>query len=307
MSKQEKAGDKLYTYAMQLFYSAGHIAPSEPEYINHSSVQFIFFDNKSDVQLSQKQRNLFESFDNVSRLFSENGSVFFSIHLLTTKADRSQIAHDIHTMLHPIVGAEGTVCLFQFDDEVMFSFIGFGLRCILSDWYPVADDNESLLEKVDIANIATNRSIDYFFDMVYMLARPYYLQGQPSTYELLPINFLSYVGFDELDRDAIHQYVQDQMNAPRQQYGDDYVGYDDSSESHHIEVGAALDLMLLEIETEDDSQYENENESGDDFDGEDYIDEDTDDSESDEYEYDDVDPNIFLDPTLMVKWLKKHE
>lgn len=77
MSNQEEAGEKLYTYAMELFFKAGHAATSEPEFINHSPTQFVYFDNKSDVDLSREQRNLLGTFNNVSRLFSVNGCVFF--------------------------------------------------------------------------------------------------------------------------------------------------------------------------------------------------------------------------------------
>lgn len=189
MSTQDIVGEKLYTYAMELFFKTGHVATLKPEFINHSPEQFAYFDNRTDVSLTREQRSLFKAFNNVSRLFSVNRCVFFSINLLTSKVNRSQAAHDIHTMIHPVVEADGTICLFCHDDEVMLSFLGFGLRCILSDWYPMADENETLLEKLDIANFSIVRGTDYFSDMIYLLARNYYQSGQPSTYELIPIDF----------------------------------------------------------------------------------------------------------------------
>lgn len=148
MSTQDIVGEKLYTYAMELFFKTGHVATLKPEFINHSPEQFAYFDNRTDVSLTREQRSLFKAFNNVSRLFSVNRCVFFSINLLTLKVNRSQAAHDIHTMIHPVVEADGTICLFCHDDEVMLSFLGFGLRCILSDWYPMADENETLLENL---------------------------------------------------------------------------------------------------------------------------------------------------------------
>lgn len=304
MSIRDSAGEKLYAYAMELFYRAGHIASSEPEFSNHSPEQFAYFDNKSDVALSREQRNLFNVFNNVSRLFSVNQCVFFSINLSTPRLNRSQMAHDIHTMIHSIVKADGTICLFRSDDEVMLSFVGFGLRCVLSDWYPVIDDNEKLSQKLDIANMSIERGSDYFLDMVYILARYYYLSGQPSTYEILPINFISGSGIDDVDREGINQYIQDQINAPLREYGDDYVEYDGFFHTRQIDIGADLDLMLLEMTDEDDNPFGEDIEQEDDDLNEDEL-YDAKESERDEYEFDDVDPEVFRDPTLMVKWLNR--
>ena len=62
--------------------------------------------------------------------------------------------------------------------------------------------------------------------------------------------------------------------------------------------------MLLEMDDENDNPFGEEIESEGDRLGEDefFID-DAEDTEMDEYEFDDIDPEIFRDPTLMVKWL----
>ncbi len=306
MSNLNLAEEDFYTYAMELFSKAGHVAASNPEFFNHSPEQFVYFDNKPDVVLSREQRSLFKTFNNISRLFSVNRCVFFSINLSTPKESRSQVAHDIHAMIHPIVEAKGTICLFRYEDEAMLSFAGFGIRCVLSDWYPIVDEYESLLERVDIANLSVKRSFDYFRDMVYMLARSYYLSGQPSVYELLPLDFISYAGLDEVDRDEINQYVQDQINAPQYDYGNDYVEYSDSFQPQNVDVGADLDLMLLEMDDVDDNPFGEVIELEDDgADDDEFFDEDGGFEEKDEYEFDDVNPEIFRDPTLMVKWLNR--
>ena len=36
MSTQDIVGEKLYTYAMELFFKTGHVATLKPEFINHS-------------------------------------------------------------------------------------------------------------------------------------------------------------------------------------------------------------------------------------------------------------------------------
>lgn len=300
MSEQTDTEEALYTYAMELFFKTGHAATSEPEFIDHTPQQFVYFDNKSDISLSQEQRNLFRTFNNVSRLFSANGCVFFSIDLFVSNTVRSQMAHDIHMMIHPVVGASGTICLFRLNNEVMLSLVGFGLRCILSDWYPMADGNESLIEKIDISNMSTNQNSDYFLDMVYMLARPYYLSGQPSIYELLPLNFISGTGLDDIDREEINQYVQDRINAPLREYGDDYVEYSEPAAVQSINIDSELDLMLLEMDNKDDNPFGEELEPEEDLD-------DNESTELNEYEFNGVDPEIFRDPLLMVKWLEKDQ
>ena len=297
-------GYTFYKFAMDLFLKAGHVLTSLPEFSNHSPEQFVYFDGRSDVALSSEQRALFRAFANVSRLFSVNGCVFFSINLLTTKGSRSQTAHDIHMMIHPITEASGTVCIFRFNDEVMLSFAGFGYRCILSDWYPMEDDFDRLLGKLDIANISVTRESDYFNDMIYSLARDYYLHNQPTTYELLPIDFILNAGIDGVDREEVDRQIEYELTAPQRFYGDDYVEYDESSFSKGEDINAELDLMLLEMDDENDNPFGEEIESEDDELEDDEIFEEAD-EDKDFYEFDDVDPEIFRDPTLMVKWLKK--
>lgn len=303
-------GVMLYMYAMDLFLNAGHVVISVPEFINHTPEQFVFFDNRQDVSLSRNQRSLFKSFDNISRLFTANGCAFFSINMLATKSTRSQLAHDFHSMIHPIIGTSGTICLFRSDGEIMLSFMGYGLQCILSDWYVEIDQDDNILEKLDIANISIQNGRDYFLDIVYSLARPYYLYSEPSVYDLLPLRFDNGIGLDEMTRDELNQYVENELNRPRFEYGDDYVDYDETAnEVQYAKIGEDLDLLLLEIDEEDDDLFDVEIDKDDDFeDDEQYYDEaDSNDEPRDEYEYEDVDPEIFRDPTLMVKWLNRHD
>ena len=307
MLQSDYDGENFYLFVLDLFSKAGHVFTSIPEFNNHSPEQFVFFDNKSDMALSHEQRVLFQVFDNVSRLFTVNNCAFFSINLLTTKDDRSQAAHDIHTMVHPITGMEGTVCVFRYNDEVMLSFSGFGYRCILSDWYPMEDDFDHLLDKLDIANMSISREEDYFNDMIYSLARYYYLHDQPTTYELLPIDFISNAGIEGVDRDEIDRQIEYELAATYRNYGEDYVEYDESTVSKGEDIGAELDMMLLEMDDDNDNPFGEEIEPEDDYLDEDDSFDDDEDAERDYYEFDDVDPEIFRDPTLMVKWINKNE
>ena len=299
-------GEYFYKYAMELFSRAGHVFTSFPEFVNHSPEQFVFFDNKSDIVLSRDQRMLFRVFNNVSRLFTANSCAFFSINLLTAPKGRSQVAHDIHTLIHPIIGAEGTICLFRYNTEVMISFLGFGYRCILSDWYSMDDDFDNLLERLDIANMSIRREADYFSDMIFSLARYYYLHDQPTTFELLPVDFVSSAGLDGVDRDEIDRQIEYELASPQHNYEDEYVEYDESNKSavsKREDVIAELDLMLLEMDDDNDNPFGEEIDSEDDDtfgESDEYV-------ERDNYEFDDVDPEIFRDPTLMVKWLNKSD
>lgn len=249
--------------------------------------------------------NPYVALADVSRLFSVNGCTFLSINLTTIKEQRSQVAHEIHTMIHPLTGTDGSICLFQCDQEIMITLVGYGLRCIMSDWYPIDDDYNLLLDRLDIANMSVDNGKDYYFDMVYMLAREYFLSERPLSYELLPIDFISAAGIDGVDRDAVNQTVEDQLAAPLQQYGDDYVEYDVQYVAKTVDISAALNLMLLEMDIEDDNPFDEEVEAEDNLDEDDLYEGEAEDQGLDEYEFGDIDPEVFKDPTLLVKLLKK--
>ena len=288
----------FYMYAMKLLSSTGHVSTSEPKFSNHSPEQFLYFDNKTDISLSQNQRAMFKMFNCVSHLFSVHDCGFFSINLLTTKHNRSQVACDLHTMIHPIVEADATICLFRFNNEMMLSFIGYGSHCILSDWYSLDDSNEQLVDKLNIANVSIRSGYEYFSDMVYSLARPYYLISPPTAQELIPIDFISSERLDGVDREELNQFIEHELAAPQCEYGEDYVEYDKSFKRQPLDVYAELDLMLLDIDDENDNPFEedinNDENSEHDENG-----------QKDEYEFDDLNPEIFKDPTLMVKWLDR--
>lgn len=296
----------FYEYAIALFVETGHTDSTEPEFSNHSAERFVYFDfGDKSMSLSSSQRDLLRSFDNVSRLFTANGCEFFSINLSTMPRYRSAVAHDVHTMIHPLSGVQGTIVLFRCDECVLLSFMGFGHHCMLSDWYTIPDDDLELRDKLDIANMTILGDVDYFLDFVYILARPYYLVEKASaTFSLIPIDARARIDNGELDRDDTDRIVKEQLLAPQYEYGYDYVEYDEQASSKKDNISADIDLMLLEIDDNDDNPFSEVLES-DDEDFDEFGDEYTGEFDLDEYGFDDVDPNIFRDPTLMVKWLKK--
>lgn len=294
-------GESFYQFAMALFMEAGHVFTSTPEYHNHSAERFAYFDNKTDASFSPMERALLKRFNNVSRLFTVNECVFLSVNLLTVRSERSVLAHKVHVMLHPIVETKGTICIFRFEDEVMLSFMGFGYHCILSDWYPMFDPYDKLLHRLDIINMSINSAHEYFDDLIYSLAREYYKVGEnTSAFTLLPIDALTRLERDEIGRDDLNEIIREEMSAANKQYGDDYIDYDESVPVGSNDISSDLDLMLLDMDMED-----NDNPFGEE------IEEDDIDSEEkgilvrDEYEFDNVDPEVFRDPTLLVKMLKR--
>ena len=139
--------------------------------------------------------------------------------------------------------------------------------------------------------------------MYYILARNYYLSGKSSTYELLPINLFS--GVDFVDREEIDRIIEDGLRAAEREYGDDYVEYDEFETTRQNDISKELDLMLLEMDddSESESPFGEEAEPEGDLDEDEFFDEES--GEKDEHEFGDVDPEIFRDPTLLVKWLNK--
>ena len=306
MSRLEYDEDGFYLYAMELFTMTGHSTSSVPLFANHSPEQFVYLDNHSYVSLSRDQRLMFGAFRNISKLFAYNECSFYSIILLTATSERSQIAHNIHTMLYPFMDSKGTICLFRCRNEIMLTFIGFGCRCILSDWYPLEDDYNRLLQRLDIANMSIGLSADYFRDMVYSLARSYYLLCQPSTYEIIPIDFIIGSLTERIDKEELNDFITHELSAPEREYGSDFVKYGESANSPEEDIGAELDLMLLEMDEEDDKMFGEDIEFEEsEFEADDFFNEDSSEGNQDEYEFSDIDPEIFRDPTLMVKWLNK--
>lgn len=295
-------GESFYRYTMALFFEAGHIFTPIPEYYNHSAEQFAYFDNKAGVSLSLNDRTLLKRFNNVSRLFTINKCVFFSINLVSMRSERSEYAHSIHSMLHPSIDADGTIFVFRFEDEVMLSFMGFGYRCILSDWYPMIDPHDALLHRLDIINISIDSGREYFNDLIYNLAREYYIvSGKAVTCDLLPIDSLTRIERDEITREDLDEIIHEKMLAAYREYGDDYIEYDDEVISIRNEsISSSLDMMLLDMDIDDGNPFDEEIED-DDFESED------DAFTRDEYEFADFDPEVFRDPTLLVKLLKKQE
>ena len=106
-------------------------------------------------------------------------------------------------------------------------------------------------------------------------------------------------------------YIDYQLATSQWKYGNDYVEYDDSIYPEKDKIKEELDLLLLDIDDEDDEiddLFDTELEIDDEtLDADESPDKKTEETIKDEYEFNDVCPEIFRDPTLLVKWLEKSE
>ena len=156
----------------------------------------------------------------------------------------------------------------------------------------------------------------YFFDFAYSAARWYYIEPiseECAAYSMLPLNYFLFTerGIDifHVDREEIKGIIRAALSTAKTEYGDDYVE-PTAAPTSSIDIGAELDFLALEMEMEEDEPDLLNEQFGDDKD-EDIFEDDTyeenTDAKRDEYEFDDIDPVIFKDPNLMVKWLKRND
>ena len=279
--------ENFFEYALALFSKSGHTDVATPEFANHSAKQFILTDCDKNISLSQKQRNMFTLFDNISRLFTVKRIAVFSLNLLTSRSERSRAAHNIHMLIQSFVNDRATICLFRHADEIIFSFAGHGLTCILSDWHSCED---KILERLDIANMTITDGKEYFFDFVSAFARRYYFSDKPTFYELLPLDFFSDWKSD-ITREEIEEFLIDQRFSAVKEYGNDYVEYDTSPPKDSVDNEYEFDLILREAENVqiDFSEEEDSPEQ----------------TAPDEYDLSDIPPEIFADPELLLNYIEK--
>lgn len=280
--------ENFFEYALSLFVQSGHTDSDKPEFENHSTKHFVYLDCDKNISLSDKQRNLIKMFDNISRLFTFKKVSFLSINLLTTRSYRSQAAHNIHTLIQSVVNDHAIICIFRHDDEIIFSFAGYGLSCVLSDWYSSED---KILKRLDIANMTIADGREYFLDFVNIFARDYYFSNvAPMFYESFPLNFFADLKF-EVSREEIEEFLIDQRFSVVKEYGNDYVEYNTTSPEDDLDNENDFDLILQEAENVQINFSDEEN-----------LPEQT---TADEYDLSDINPEIFDDPELLLNYIEK--
>lgn len=296
---------------MKLYSDAGIAGIDDPIFINHTSKQAVYFDSDGDQYLSAEQRSLLDDFDNVSLLFYLDDRVFdkrthkkiafFSLDLTCAKRYRSRLAYDVHMLLDRVFTADASIVMCRHENSIMFTFAGFRHACILSDWYEEEIDDESIIEKIHIVNERLSTAYDFFLDIIYNIARKYYIypiSKEQAIYDSLPLN-----AFDpNRERPSayeIQEAIDNYLNTYINIYGTDYVE-PGGKVINNKEISQELDSLLLAIDDEDtempaedymmeDNDFQDDTPSNDDFN-----------------EIEKLDPELFKDPVKMVKWLEKH-
>lgn len=312
---------QFYGYVSKLLYDAGHMITSAPVYTNHSASEALYIDSAKDVTTSRFDRTLLMQLSNISLLaeLTWPGVVedltetvhIYSVTIDISENNRSQIVADTHRLLHQYWDCHHSIIFYKNRNQYIISFADKDQSHILSDWFDINVDYDEVVERIDTANISLESSISYFSDFIYAIAREYYLYPisvEEATYSMIPVTFVaSAFGVKtEASKDDVKALAKANLLYYETLYGDDYVapvlvGYDEQAQFRRM--ATELDRISFELELAADLDDEEVEIAFDDSD--DDLDE-FDDDFGEEFG-DDLDPAIFDDPVLMVKWLEKQE
>ena len=314
--------DKLfYEYVLSLLFEAGHVITPFPIYRNHTSNEALYIDSKEDVVLNRFDRGLLSLMDNVSLLadikwpgvvdeLDENVQIY-SITVNFSNRCRSQSVADIHHLMQRYWNCTHSIVFFKHCEKYIVSFANNVCSHILSDWHNVGMDYDDIIDRICVGNISLTTSNEYFYDFLYAVAREYYIRPisfEEASYGLMPADYItkSLASDISFSKDEIKEIIQSNLVAFETVYGDDYVepkytGMEELNQHHNI--SAEIDRISFELELNSDidnaqlEQFDFEEEG---------FEEDNDDDFFDGYD-ENVDPAIFDDPVLMVKWLEKKQ
>ena len=311
----------FYEYVLSLLFEAGHVITPFPIYRNHTSNEALYIDSKEDVVLNRFDRGLLSLMDNVSLLadikwpgvvdeLDENVQIY-SITVNFSNRCRSQSVADIHHLMQRYWNCTHSIVFFKHCEKYIVSFANNVCSHILSDWRNVGMDYDDIIDRICVGNISLTTSNEYFHDFLYAVAREYYIRPisfEEASYGLMPADYItkSLASDISFSKDEIKEIIRNNLVAFETVYGDDYVEpkytvMEELNQYHNI--SAEIDRISFELELDgviDDAQIEQF-----DFEEEDF-EEDNNDDFFDDYD-EDVDPAIFDDPELMVKWLEKKQ
>ena len=311
----------FYEYVLSLLFEAGHVITPFPIYRNHTSNEALYIDSKEDVVLNRFDRGLLSLMDNVSLLadikwpgvvdeLDENVQIY-SITVNFSNRCRSQSVADIHHLMQRYWNCTHSIVFFKHCEKYIVSFANNVCSHILSDWRNVGMDYDDIIDRICVGNISLTTSNEYFHDFLYAVAREYYIRPisfEEASYGLMPADYIikSLASDISFSKDEIKEIIQSNLVAFETVYGDDYVepkytGMEELNQHHNI--SAEIDRISFELELNsdiDDAQLDQS-----DFEEEGF-EEDNDDDFYDGYD-ENVDPAIFDDPVLMVKWLEKKQ
>ena len=312
---------QFYEYVLSLLAEAGHVITPTPVYKNHASDEALYIDSTKDVVVNRFDRGLLSLMDNVSLLteikwpgvvdeLDENVQIY-SITVNFSNCCRSQNIADIHHLMQRYWSCTHSIVFFKNQEKYVISFADNDCSHILSDWRDVELDYDDIVDRICIGNISLTTSNEYFLDFLFAVAREYCIRPisfEEASYGLMPADYItkSLASDISFSKDEIKEIIRSNLVAFETVYGDDYVepeytGIEELNQYHNI--SAEIDRISFELELDrdiDDVQLEQ-------FDFEEEgFEEDNGDDIFDDYE-EDVDPAIFDDPVLMVKWLEKKQ
>ncbi|MCR3921209.1 MAG: hypothetical protein NUK65_01675 [Firmicutes bacterium] len=324
---QPQEGDNIFNIsqdgdfcclAMQLFRAAGHTFNPKAVTFNESIRDFIYFDIQHDQVLTPTDWTCLNQVITASLLFSNGANYFditncrteinyYAISLNSRSNERSQLAHEIHSIISRL-SSPLSVILFEVNELYMFSFAerkpDQQTTVMLSDWFSLNSIIEAdILLRIDASNFIHVSVIEFFYDFVYAIARPYYIYQDSyeyAAYEMFPLKLLDGNDGIVIDRETIKQIMQDNYNSSSQEYQEDYVAedYNNQEASSLSTEDFDLELFALDMDTIE-------------FDGEEAvignntIEGELSYEEDDDY-LDEVDEKLFDDPIKLLKWIEQH-
>ena len=314
---------QFYEYISVMLRDAGHMITSAPIYANHNAAETLYIDSNRDVATSKFDRELLMRVCNVSLLVKmtwptvvEDLSETVFIYSITVDApirDRSQIVADSHRLLQQFWNCNHSVVFFKNRNQYIISFADKDQSHILSDWFDINLGYDEVVERIDTADMTMESCGGYFEDFIYAVARAYYIYPisvENATYGMIPLNYVaSAFGVETgVSKDDIKALARENLSAYELQYGDDYVapvyiGVDEQAQFRRMAI--ELDKISFELELAEEFGDEDQLNIYDDN-----LTDDLDDEYVDDYSDDwdaDIDPAIFDDPVLMVKWLEKQQ
>ena len=306
---------QFYEYVLSLLAEAGHVITPIPLYKNHTSDEALYIDSEKDVVVNCFERRLLSLMDNVSLLADikwpgevdelEENIQIYSITVSFSNHCRSQNVADIHRLMQRYWSCTHSIVFFKNYEKYVISFADNYCSYILSDWRDVRMDYDDIVDRICIGNISLTTGDEYFVDFVFAAAREYYIQPisfEAASYELMPVDY-SAVFFSKGD---IKEAIRNNLKTFEIVYGYDYIEpkYDGIEEViQHNSIFDEIDRISFELELDADTS---DNQLGPITYEDDELEENKGDELFDDYD-EEIDPTIFNDPVLMVKWLEKKQ
>lgn len=315
--------EQFFEYVITLLKEAGHTIAPDPVYANHSIEDAIYFDSEKYVVMSENDRELLALVDDISLLMelewpSSNEKIqFFTLVTHTSERSRSQEIGEIHFLLQQTWAGNYSIVFVKNNNQFVISFVDRKKSQVLSDWFDIFEDFDSVAERLSVGNISFNTCSDCFGDYRYAIERTYYIYPisiEEASYDMLPRDLFSlkieedgsFLSDIEVTKEDIREVVHANASYYKQLYGYDYIEACSKNAHNNVlnyNLMDEIDRMSFELDFAD--EYSEKKVS---FNESDYTEE-IDTEEMDlSGDIDDavVDLTILEDPVMLVKWLEKN-